>query len=455
MPLSKLSIIKSHIKDVIKISWPIIVGQLGLVLTGFFDNIMVAKLGHEELAAAGICNSIFFLLAVFPMGVTISYATIVGLLVGKNKIQSTHLLVRDSFIITLLLSLITVVLIYISIQCFEIFNQEPEIDVLSKPYFFLLMLSTPPMLLFYFAKNLSDGFSYTRGGMVITVFALIINVFLNWVFIYGNLGSPAYELEGAGYATIISRCFMGISMVYLFIVSKQTPISFKTLKACFTNKQTFKFFKQIAGLGFPTGLQYFFEIAAFAFAAIMAGWLGSKELAAHQLAITIASVTYMFASGLSAGSSICVAKEIGNKNSLNAKTYGKAGHILGLSVMSVFAFIFLVFNQSITAVFTQDSEVLKMGAELLILAAMFQLGDGLQAISIGVLRGIEDVKIPSIITFFVYWAVAIPLGYFLSQNASTPTYYNGVNGIWIGLALGLTFSAIILTYRFYSLIRTK
>ena len=447
--------INIHLKNIIKLSWPIIIGQLGMVLTGFFDSLMVAKLGHVELAASGICNSIFFLISIFPMGVTMAYATIISLLLGRNKLKTTHLLVRDSFYVTLLLCIVTSTIVYAAVYYFGIFDQAPEVELQSRPYLTLLMWSLAPMLLFFYSKNVCDGFGYTQGGMVITVLALIINIFLNWVFIYGNLGFEAYGLNGAGYATIISRIFLAVAMFILLFHSKQTPISYAEWKHSFSNYKQFRFFKQIFKLGFPTGLQYFFEIAAFAVAAMMAGWIGSKELASHQLAITLASVTYMFAGGISAGSSICVAKATGNRNKEDAYKFGKAGHLLGIGVMGVFAILFLFFNTPLAELFSEDKEVVKLGGNLLILAAIFQLGDGLQAISVGLLRGLEDVNIPSFVTFIAYWLVAIPLGYFLLHNTTLPAIFIGVKGIWIGLAFGLTISAILLTYRFYYLLRIK
>jgi MATE family multidrug resistance protein len=426
-----------------------------MVLTGFFDNFMVAKVGHEELAAAGISNSIYFLISIFPMGVTIAFATIVGLLHGKNRINSVHLLVRDSFKTTIILCIITTLALYLGIVQFSVFKQVATVEILAKPYLTLLMWSLAPMLLFFFAKNICDGFGYTRGGMLITLTALGLNVFLNWVFIYGNLGSDALGLNGAGYATVISRIYMAISMVLVLLLSRKTPLDFKIVVHSFSKFKYFNFYKQIRKLGFPTGLQYFFEIAAFAFAAIMAGWLGSKELAAHQLAITLAALTYMFASGIAAGCNISVAKAMGQPTLTQAKNLGKAGHLLGFSSMVIFAIIFFVFSYDLAAMFSDDPEVIRLGSGLLILAAIFQLGDGLQAVSIGLLRGIEDVNKPSILTFIVYWIIAIPVGYYLSQVSTQETIFNGVNGIWIGLASGLTISAVILTYRFYSLIRSK
>lgn len=425
-----------------------------MVLTGFFDNLMVAKLGHEQLAAAGICNSIYFLLAIFPMGVTMAYATILGLLQGSNRINASHLLVKDSFKTTVWLCIVTTLVLILSLRYFHVFNQPYSVTVLAKPYLLLLTISLTPMLLFFFAKNLCDGFGYTRGGMIVTLSTLVLNVFLNWVFIYGNWGSPMYGLNGAGYATILSRVVSALALLYLLFASKKTPIQWSVLQDSLKNKKWYSFNRQIIKLGIPTGLQYFFEVAAFAVAAMMAGWLGSKQLAAHQLAITLASLTYMIASGIAAGGSISVATAVGNKNWTKAKRYGQTSHVISLITMTLFAVLFLILNKPLAAIFSEDLEVIAMGAQLLILAAIFQLGDGFQAVSVGLLRGLKDVNLPSLFTFIVYWIIAVPLGYVLSKAEFNPLF-TGVNGIWIGLATGLTISAMVLSFRFYYLLRNK
>lgn len=416
---------------------------------------MVGKLGYESLAAAGICNSVFFFISVFPIGVAMAYATIVGILQGKSKTSSYRLLARDSFITTIGLSVVASAVIYYFITHFGILDQTAGVEALAVPYMTLLMWSLLPMMVFFFAKNLCDGFSFTIGGMIITLAALVLNVFLNWVLIYGKLGFPAYGLNGAGYATIISRIFLAVSMMAVLFSSKKIPITWSQFISSFGESRRISFYKRIFAIGFPSGLQYFFEVAAFAGAAVMAGWLGAQELAAHNLAITLASVTYMFAGGISAGSSICVAKAYGNKNKDNIKAYGENGLKLGFVVTVVFALFFYVFNEYLAALFTTESAVLKMGSKLLIIAAIFQLSDGIQAIGVGILRGIEDVTMPSALIFIAYWIIAMPIGYYMSHYSSPDAFYHGVNGIWLGLCIGLTISASFLSYRFYYLLRSR
>ena len=424
-----------------------------MVFTGFFDTLMVGKVGTEELAAAGISNSIFFFVAIFPMGVTMAFATIVGRLQGKNKTKSYHLLARDAFIITLALAAFAMVSLWLFTDTFALFKQTDEVAALAIPYLRLLMWSIAPMLIFFFAKNICDGFSYTISGMVITITALALNILLNWVFIFGHWGSEAYGLNGAGYATIISRMYLALGMLFFMFKSSKVDIHISDFIRSFIRMKRIYFYNKIFTIGFPTGLQYFFEIAAFAAAAVMAGWWGAKELAAHNLAITLASLTYMFASGIAAGSSICVAKAYGNKNAENVRLYGINGHKIGITIMLLFAIIFWLFDVELASMFSKDKDVIKMGAHLLFLAAIFQLGDGIQAVSVGLLRGVTDVNIPSFIVFVCYWVVAMPAGYFLSKYTAEGHSMHGVNGIWIGLSIGLTLSAIALSLRFYALLR--
>lgn len=442
--------IEKHLKHIVKISTPIIIGQLGMILTGFFDNLMVGKLGYNELAAAGICNSIYFLIAVFPLGVTIAYATVTSILQGKNKINSGNLVFRDSALITILLSILTTIILFIAISYFPYFNQTEAVNKLSQPYLKLLALSCTPMLFFSMVKNISDGYGYTKAGMIITLSSLLINIFFNWVFIYGNLGSEAYGLNGAGYATIISRVFAVIGISVLLFSNKNIPIHLKSLKQISGRYKNYRFFKQILRLGIPSGLQYFFEVAAFAFAALMAGWIGAKELAAHQLAISIAAVTYMFASGISSGVSISVANVFGRGQFKEVRTYSNVSLKLTGAIMLVFALVFVIFRTRLAYLFATDPDVIDLGRDLLLIAAIFQLSDGVQAVSLGLLRGIEDVKLPSLLTLVAYWVVAIPIAYFLGIVLDY-----GVRGIWIGLTLGLSCSAALLCIRFYKQLRSK
>ncbi|MFY8110239.1 MAG: MATE family efflux transporter, partial [Bacteroidia bacterium] len=279
----------------------------------------------------------------------------------------------------------------------------------------------------------------TKPSAVITMIALLLNVFLNWVLIYGKFGMPELGLFGAGIATSFSRLVMAV-MMYLYVRFNQMYQHFHHLKQ---HDHDIIWLKKIFQIGLPSGFQYFFEVGAFAFAAIMIGWIGEYELAAHQVAINIASVTYMIATGLSAGGSIAVGDALGRRNRQDIIRSGYAAVILATAFMGVCAIVFSLFNQWIVALYINDLRVAEMATGLLIIAAFFQLSDGIQCVGLGILRGIGDTKIPTVITIIAYWVIGIPIGYYLGFKTGLSLY-----GIWISLSIGLSFSAVLLSFRF-------
>lgn len=406
--------------------------------------LMVAQLGHEELAAAGITNSVFFLITVFPMGISMAFATVISISRGKNKLIDAPYIFRDALLVTLVNCLVIFGILMLAMYQFEFFGQEIAVNNLAKPYLKLLAISVIPMLLFFLFKNVADGFEYTKAGMVVTLLVLLVNVVFNWVFIFGHLGSPAYGLNGAGYATIGARIFGFLCMAVLLLRHPNNPINMNSIGNAFRVFKHERYFKTILKLGIPTGFQFFFEVAAFALAAIMSGWIDAKSLAAHNMAIHVAAITYMFASGISAGSSIAVAKAFGRNNHRRVLILGKSALSMSVITMGIFAMAFLLFRDQISEQFSDDMELTAMGSSLLLIAAIFQLSDGIQAVSIGLLRGLEDVNKPSVITFFAYWVLAIPVAYYLGIYREM-----GVQGIWIGLTIGLSLSAFLLCTRFF------
>jgi MATE family multidrug resistance protein len=249
-------------------------------------------------------------------------------------------------------------------------------------------------------------------------------------------------LMGAGWATLIARILMAVCMIAFVLWHKQYK-NFIRVKERLSRVQ---FFKQIFQIGLPSGFQYFFEVGAFSSAAIIIGWIGKNELAAHHIAINVASVTYMIATGIAAGGSILVGDALGRKNKTDIIRSGKAALILGTLFMGGCALIFSVFSKAIIALYVDDSGVASMAVYLLLIAAVFQLSDGIQCVGLGILRGIEDTKIPTLVTIVAYWVIGIPIGYVLAFSYNMSLY-----GIWIGLLIGLTFSAAMLSWRFIKL----
>lgn len=430
---------KEYYKHILKLSYPIVIGQLGIVLMGVADVIMVGKVGPKVLAAAAFANSIYFLVSILGLGTLSAVSPLVAKARGAGHPNDCAVLFRQSINAALLLSLFICSVIFCLTLNLDWFGQDKEVTDLAKNFLHLLNISNVFMLLFLAAKQFSDGLSVTKPSAVITVIALGVNVFVNWLLIYGNWGFPRLELFGAGLATLIARVFMAVAMfIYVFNVNLYKP--FLALK---DNTQNAFFLKEIFRIGLPSGFQYAFEMGAFATAAIIIGWFGAYQLAAHQVAINIASVTYMIATGISAGGSIAVGDALGRKNKPDLLKAGRAALVLGAVFMAGCALLFSLGNHFIVGLYTDDVAVTEMATKLLLIAALFQLSDGVQCVALGVLRGIADTKIPTVVTVIAYWVIGIPIGWWFAKAFGLSLY-----GIWYGLSIGLTFSAVLLTYRF-------
>jgi len=428
-----------YFKNILKLSYPIIIGQLGVVLMGVADIIMIGNLAPVNLAAASLANAIYFFIAILGIGTL----TAVSPLVAKSKAEGHNndcaILFRQAYYAALILSLlITVVLIFLAYQL-SWFKQDIEVELLTKNYLHVLNAGTFPLLIFLALKQYSDGLSFTKPSAVITLIAVLLNVALNWIFIYGKLGVKPMGLFGAGIATTISRIFMAVAM-FVYIYNAAVYHNYIKLKDKTINTH---FLRKIFTIGLPSGLQYFFEVGAFAGAAIIIGWFGKEQLAAHQIAINIASVTYMVATGFSAAGSILVGEAWGRKDKSDMIKAGRASLIMGFGFMALMALVFAFGNELLVSFYTTDTAVAPMAANLLLIAALFQLSDGVQCVSLGILRGIADTKVPTIITIVAYWVIGIPSGWLMAKYANL-----SLNGIWFGLCAGLTFSAYMLSIRF-------
>lgn len=434
---------RPDISATLKISLPIIIAQLGTVLMGVADNIQVGKLGAAPIAAAGIANSVFFLIAIIGLGTLSVIAPQVAAAYGKEDKRECSYLLRTGIRLGLYFGLgLGVVILLLSLN-FHLFKQTPEVEDLAVPYLQIIGVSVIPMLFFLAIKQFSDGLSYTKVAMVITIIGLLLNVFFNWVFIFGKLGMPAWGLNGAGVSTLLVRIFMAISMVlYIFRAT-----AFKSFIVPPLHSYSYMpLMRKILKLGLPGGFQLFFEVGAFSGAAIIAGWLGTVPLAAHQIAINLASITYMVAAGIAAAGGIRVGQAFGIGSQPKIVRAGTVSLTLAIVFMTLTCILFLTLNYFLVRLYIQDIEVIGIAASLVIIGGFFQLSDGIQVVSLGILRGIEDVNIPTVIALIAYWVIGLPIGYVLAF-----TFNMNVQGIWIGLLAGLTVSAVLLTSRFYKL----
>jgi MATE family multidrug resistance protein len=292
-------------------------------------------------------------------------------------------------------------------------------------------------------KQFAEGLSLTKQSMYISVFANALNIIGNYMLIYGKWGAPALGLEGAAISTLIARIIMAWMMAYY--VQKANLLKAYRLRW----KRKFisvRHMVRILQLGWPISLQMTFEVGAFSFSAIMIGWLGAKELAAHQIAISIAALTYMMASGIAAAATIRVGNLFGSGKLNDMRTAGYSSLLMVICFMTTAALVLILLNNFIPQLYIKDPEVIKIAGGLIVIAALFQISDGIQVVGLGALRGLEDVKVPGLISLLAYWVIALPIGYVLGFPLG-----GGANGIWTGLLFGLTVAAILLFFRFRKL----
>ncbi len=435
--------IKDHFNITFNLAFPVVLSQLGQVSVGVADSMMVGRLGAVPLAAASLGNSIFFVLLMFGMGISMGITPLVSMAEGKGKFKRIGHLFQHGFWINIGTAVVLTLIIIVLSQGLHLLNQPEEVVRLTIPYLFIIMASLFPFMIFQTFRQFAEGLSQTKQAMYVTIFCNLINVFLNWVLIYGKLGAPEMGLNGAGYATLISRILMPILMGwYVFRSSRYLKFQLRMGLA----KLSFPMINRVLKIGLPTGFQYIFEVSAFSAAAIMMGWIGVNALASHQIALNLASISYMMAAGLSTAGMIRVSNQIGRGN---MKAMREAGMVVfGMVLIFMFsaALIFIVFRTYLPTLYIDDPEVIALSATLLIIAGLFQLSDGVQVVGLGVLRGMEDVKFPTLITLVAYWGFGLPLGYFLAFEWGLAE-----RGIWYGLLIGLSCTAVVLFYRFHKL----
>ncbi|WP_407930672.1 MATE family efflux transporter [Ignavibacterium album] len=431
---------KSYIQKTLSLAYPVIIGQLGLIMMGVVDSIMVGELGAVPLAAASLSNSLIFIVLIIAIGNSIAVTPLVAILVGAKKSDECGVYFRQSLLVNLVMGFLVFLIILVGVNYLHLLGQSFSVQQKAKSYMIIIGLSIFPLMIFQTYKQFIEGLSIMRPAMIITLAANLINVFANWVLIFGELGFPRLELDGAGWATFISRLFMAISLMIFVMYNKR----FRIYDVSFHFRSlNFPVIRRILSVGLPSGFQYFFEVGAFSFAVIMIGWIGANELAAHQIAISLASVSFMGVLGISQAGGILVGNAVGEQSVQLVRKSGFTAIALGMIWMSVSGIIFILFRNHLPFIYIRDEAVIRIASQLLIIAALFQLSDGIQAVGIGILRGLTDVKGPTVITFVAYWIISLPIGYLLAFQ-----FGYGVIGVWIGLLIGLTCSAIMLTLRF-------
>ncbi len=422
------------------LAYPVMLSQFGQVSVGVADSVMVGRIGKDSLAGASLGNSIFTLFLTFGIGISFGITPLVAQADGEGNSGRIREILKHGVLINLAIGIILLILLIPISGILGFLDQPENVVVLTRPYLLAISLSILPFMLFQAFRQFAEGLTYTRQSMTITIIGNLLNIGLNYVFIYGKFGFHAYGLLGAGIATFISRCYMAMAMGGFIFLSRRFVNYREHFRSVIMNR---RLVRQILHIGFPSGMQFIFEVGTFSMAAIMMGWMGSVSLAAHQIAINLASLTYMTASGIAAATSIRVANQYGKKDIFTMRKVGFIGFIMSGTFMSVSAVLLILGRHILPSFYIGDSEVIKLASTLIWIAAFFQLSDGIQVVGLGALRGMSDVRMPTFITLVSYWILALPVGYV------TGILFNlGPTGIWYGLWTGLTTAAILLFIRF-------
>jgi len=431
---------KYHIKETIKLAYPVVIGQLGHMMLGVVDSLMVGRLGAVYLAAASLVNGLILLILVLGIGMSVALTPLVAIAKGSEKHDECGIILRQGLLVNLIFSFLLVIVIYFLADLVYYLDQPIEVAQYAESYLKILNISIIPFMLFQTYKQFSEGLSFTKPPMVILVVSNLVNAFGNWVLIFGNLGFPKMELDGAGYASLMTRIFMAIA-IFLYIRNAK---SFKEFDPSLKFKSiNMPIIKKIVNLGIPGGFQMFFEVGGFSFAAIMVGWIGVNQLAAHQIALNLASITFMVGLGISISATIRIGNFLGKRDLAGIKKAGFTALFLVTLIMGSFGLLFLVFRNYLPTLYINDLEVIKIASSLIIIAAIFQIVDGLQVVGVGILRGLTDLKAPMVISFVAYWIIGLPVAYLLGF-----VFQFGVEGIWVSFIVGLSLAAIFFFLRF-------
>jgi MATE family multidrug resistance protein len=428
-------------KKTLKLAFPIILGEVAQMMLGIIDTAMVGAVNYKQLAAAALVMSVINIPYVFGIGITISVSQMVSMAHGRRdgKLVS-HYLFNGFWLCTISAVAISLV-IELSRNILFHLDQDPEVARLALPYLEIMGLSVIPMILFLALKQFTDGLEFTKTAMILSLGALPLNAFLNWLFIYGNWGFPRMELMGAGWATLITRIFIFI-VLGLIVLNHKTFRKYIAVRSLVW-KLRWQTIKDLLHIGIPSSFQISMEAGAFAVSGILIGTLGAVEQAAHQIALSCASLTFMVSMGLSQAGSIRTSNSFGRNDKILIRIIGKSTLYMALIYGTLCAITFIVLKNQLPLIFNSNAQVVQMASYLLLFAALFQISDSTQAVSAGLLRGIKDVKIPTIFIAIAYWAVGIPVGCLLAFY-----FKMGAAGIWMGFITGLTFSAAFLTLRF-------
>ncbi|KYP13377.1 MAG: MATE family efflux transporter [Flavihumibacter sp. CACIAM 22H1] len=437
---------RQEAKQTIQLAFPIVVGELAQMALHIIDSAMVGAISYKQLAAASLVINALGIPFVIGIGMTISVSQMVSLAHGRRDSQLVSHYLFNGFVLCSITAILISSLLIGGRGLLQHMGQDPEVVTYALPFMKLMGLSIIPMLLFMTLKQFTDGLEYTKTAMILSLAGMPINIMLNWLLIYGNWGFPRLELLGAGWATLITRSILFLTLAIIVLRHK----TFRRYMAVSRKQWKLKAatLRELLYIGIPSSLQVGMEAGAFAVSGIIIGTMGAVAQASHQIALSTASFTFMVSMGLAQAGSIRVSNAYGRRNWTKIAVIGKSTLVTALVYGFICAISFVLFRQQIPVFFNKNAEVVSLAASLLLFAGFFQISDSTQAIGAGLLRGIKDVKVPTLLIGIAYWVIGIPLGYLFGFH-----FEMGAKGMWIGLIAGLSFASLFLVFRFLKMSR--
>ena len=436
----------------LRLAYPVILGMLGHTLIGIVDKLMVGRLGSAELAAVSLGNSFIFI----AMSIGIGFSTVITPMVAEADAEKNTSKVRSAFhhglFLCTVLGFVLFALVFLSKPLMSLMGQPQEVIDLAVPYLDWVAFSLVPVVVYQGYKQFADGLSLTKYSMYAIVLSNIVHIAINYVLIYGIWIFPKMGIIGAAIGTVISRIMMVVFMHIILSRNNQMKKYFKHFSFDEIKK---KMLTKIINLGLPSAMQMLFEVALFTASVWLCGNIGKTSQAANEIALSIATITFMFAMGLSVTAMIRVSNQKGLNDFKNLIVIAKSIFLLAIIVEIVFAVLFIVFYKMLPPLFLNmddasqvidNTEVVVIASKLLLVAAIFQISDGIQVVVLGALRGLQDVKIPMYITFVAYWIIGFPISFYQPKYTDLKSV-----GVWLGLLAGLTAAALFLYIRFQNL----
>lgn len=432
----------NKVREILKIGVPIMLGQACVIILAFADNIMIGWHSVNELAASSFVNNVMNFFILTELGFASGMTPIIGAFHGNGNVKGVGSTVRNGLLVNGIIGLIGLILLAVIYLFIDSFGQEPELLPLIRPYFVIVGISIIFALGFNVLKQFTDGICKPVVSMLFLMGGNVLNIFGNWVLIYGKLGCPELGLMGAGLSTLISRILMLLCFVLYIFKSEQFKVYAQAIKEALFSRVKMR---HIFNMGYPVAIQMGLEASTFSFSAIMVGWISVTALAAHQVAITISQLFFLMMQGLSFALSILVSNCYGKKDYAGIHAYVKRGILMIFGTSLSLSILLYIFRYPAVGMFTDSPEVAEIAVVLFFVLFAYQIGDGIQLCFANVLRGLQDVKPIMYAAFVSYYLIAIPVAYILGFKAGL-----GAVGVWLGFPIGLTLAGLFFYARYRS-----